>query len=238
MARHGNQDSAQTRSQILQAALHCFARNGYQGASIQEIVTAARVTKPALYYYYPSKAALYRALTDQAYDERDRMIAGALEGARTVVEKLRRVAGVVFQFSQDTRDLTRLCFSMAFAAEGEIPEGVGNIERGKQFFDSIAALVAEGQDNGELSREFPCEELAFNIYGTMITQVMVNALMPAYTLDDQKAGAAVDIFIKGAGARKAGRCSPRKTEHAPHIQRRPQKRHSTGTFSSPNHPSS
>ena len=222
MARHVRQDSAETRRHILQAALHCFAHNGYRGASIQEIVDAARVTKPALYYYFPSKAALYRALVDQAHDERDRMTIEAAGQGRTVVEKLRRVATVVFKFSQETRDLTRLCFSMAFAAAGEIPEGMRNIERGKRFFDLLAGLVAEGQQSGELSRNFRCEDLAFNIHGALTTQVMVNALMPAYVLDDQKARAVVDIFINGAGTRKSwGRSADRPKPASRVVRHRP-----------------
>ena len=49
-----------TRRQVLQAALKRFAECGYEGTSVQEIVEAANVTKPTLYYYcllYTSDAA-------------------------------------------------------------------------------------------------------------------------------------------------------------------------------------
>src|SRR5215471_6978331 len=55
-----------TRKHILNAALKRFARCGYAAASVQQIVTDAGVSKPALYYYFPDKAALFQALVDQA----------------------------------------------------------------------------------------------------------------------------------------------------------------------------
>ena len=39
-----------TRRQVLQAALKRLAECGYEGTSVQEIVEAANVTKPTLYY--------------------------------------------------------------------------------------------------------------------------------------------------------------------------------------------
>ena len=58
-----------TRQHILRAALKHFANSGYAAASVQEIVDDARVSKPALYYYFQDKAGLFQALVDEAHDE-------------------------------------------------------------------------------------------------------------------------------------------------------------------------
>ena len=65
-----NQSDSATRQQLLHAALKSFAERGYAATSVQEIVDAARVSKPALYYYFTDKADLFQALVDQAHDER------------------------------------------------------------------------------------------------------------------------------------------------------------------------
>jgi len=49
------------RRRILDVALKIFAHNGYAGASIQEIVDRAGVTKPTLYYHFKSKEGLFHA---------------------------------------------------------------------------------------------------------------------------------------------------------------------------------
>ena len=48
MARPATKSNPGTRQQILQAALRRFAHSGYAGASVQQIVDAAQVTKPVL----------------------------------------------------------------------------------------------------------------------------------------------------------------------------------------------
>ena len=44
-------DIAGTRQLILRAALQRFADAGYAATSVQQIVDAAKVSKPALYYH-------------------------------------------------------------------------------------------------------------------------------------------------------------------------------------------
>lgn len=51
--------SLQRRDDILDAALSVFATRGYQSGSLDEIATRVGITKPALRYYYSSKAALF-----------------------------------------------------------------------------------------------------------------------------------------------------------------------------------
>ncbi len=51
-----------SREAILNAALELFAARGFHGATIQEIATAAEVSKGLIYNYFPSKKALLHEL--------------------------------------------------------------------------------------------------------------------------------------------------------------------------------
>jgi AcrR family transcriptional regulator len=53
------------REQILDVAIEVFGRNGYYGASMNDIADAAGVTKPVLYQHFDSKSDLYGALLDE-----------------------------------------------------------------------------------------------------------------------------------------------------------------------------
>lgn len=68
-----------TRDKILEVAETRFAREGFAGAHLQAIAAEVGVQKTALYYYYPSKAALYGAVLERMLESFDRTIAGALE---------------------------------------------------------------------------------------------------------------------------------------------------------------
>ena len=75
---------SQTRQQILRAALRRFAHCGYAATSVMQIVNDAKVSKPALYYYFPDKAGLFQALVHEAHDERYRLLREAAARGRDI----------------------------------------------------------------------------------------------------------------------------------------------------------
>src|SRR5262245_65568445 len=85
-----------TSQRILSAALKRFAHCGYVGASVQQIVDDAHVTKPSLYYYFRSKAGLYRSLLDWAHDERYRLMQEAASRYETLPEQLVEIFAALF----------------------------------------------------------------------------------------------------------------------------------------------
>ena len=55
----------ENRKIILNAALEVFAREGFRGATVDEIASAAGMSKPNLLYYFPKKDDIYRSLLEQ-----------------------------------------------------------------------------------------------------------------------------------------------------------------------------
>src|SRR5689334_17333989 len=55
----------EVRSRILSAAEHVFAQRGYAGATTREIAERAGIGKRMLFYYFPSKEAVYRAVLER-----------------------------------------------------------------------------------------------------------------------------------------------------------------------------
>jgi AcrR family transcriptional regulator len=54
----------QKRGEILGAALRCFSRDGFRGASTTDICTEAGISPGHLYHYFPSKVAIIETLID------------------------------------------------------------------------------------------------------------------------------------------------------------------------------
>jgi AcrR family transcriptional regulator len=191
-----------TRQHILQAALKSFARCGYAATSVQHIVDAAGVSKPALYYYFADKAQLFQALVDQAHDERYRLMQTAAESGRTVAAKLEQIVAAVFEFSLRNRELMRLAFATAFAASGEAPGRGRCTQKGRRNYNFIRSLIEQGQVSGELDGRFGVDDLAMGIYGQLNSYVMVRLLVPDCPLDRRTAREIVRLFLQGAAHRQ------------------------------------
>jgi AcrR family transcriptional regulator len=190
-------NSAKVREQILRAGLKAFAERGYSGASVQDIIDATKVTKPVLYYYFESKAGLYKALLDGAMDEGYRQIQEAAARATGLEAQLVEIFTAQFEFLRKQRDLVRLAFGAAFAAPGELPRGATSMEKGQRNFDFVHALIVQAQASGGLSTDFRSLELAHGIYGALCFHLMAGAVRPEIELNRAVAVRIVSLFLQG-----------------------------------------
>ena len=196
---------ADPRRRLLDAGLKLFANRGYAGTSVQDIITEAGVTKPVLYYYFESKGGLFQALVDQAMDERLRLMQEAATPGKPTVEQLTDIIVALTNFAQREPDLLRLCFAIAFAAPGEMPEGFKRPGKMGESYFFVHGLIAAGRTAGVLDPAFTVDELAQTYFQLVQHAVVLTLLGQA-----RKAGPrlhvptpitpqrAVEIFLKGA----------------------------------------
>ncbi len=59
----------QRRHFVLETALTLFARYGYRKTSMDDVATAAKISRQGLYFYFPNKEELFRAAVIHALDE-------------------------------------------------------------------------------------------------------------------------------------------------------------------------
>jgi len=81
-----------TRERLLDVAEKEFARYGYAGAHLQSIGEQVGVQKTALYYYFPSKSALYTAVIQSMLEAFEQVLSPALERPGTHRERLQDAA--------------------------------------------------------------------------------------------------------------------------------------------------
>lgn len=76
---NAERSSIDTRQKILENAEWEFARRGCAGAHLQRIASQVGVQKTALYYYFPSKAALFESVLAGMMEVLDERIAEVLD---------------------------------------------------------------------------------------------------------------------------------------------------------------
>jgi AcrR family transcriptional regulator len=92
------------KERLLHVATRLFARHGFEGTSVQDIVDAAGVTKGAMYHYYGSKDDLLYEVYHQLLSMQTSHLEAIAAGPGTPEERLRAAAGDVVITSLENLD--------------------------------------------------------------------------------------------------------------------------------------
>ncbi len=150
------------RAAILDAALEVFSLHGFRGATLDQIASAAGLSKPNLLYYFPSKEAVHSALLSQLMDS----WLEPLEALDADGEPVEELVAYVLRKLDMARDLPRE--SRLFA--NEIVQGAPRIIdqiRGplRALVNEKAAVIARWSEQGRLAKLDP-HHLIFSIWAT------------------------------------------------------------------------
>ena len=144
-------DSSNTaRRKILEAALDAFSRKGYEAVGVQELVEAAGVSKPTLYYYFSSKLGLLEMLLEEGGAELEANFEEHCRYDHDLTGNLMALAGAFFSSSRDNAAFTRLVLALSWLPlESETFEVVRAFQ--KRFFHSLESLfLAAEEDHGNM----------------------------------------------------------------------------------------
>ncbi len=89
------------RHALIEEAIRAFGREGYSGASLDQIATAVGIRKQTLLYYFPTKDALLEACLQAAGQRVAQEIADALEGKTTYWDRAEAVIHAVFGLAEE-----------------------------------------------------------------------------------------------------------------------------------------
>lgn len=98
---------ARNKAQILKAAIRIFSRKGFDGTRIAEIAEIAGLPKANVYYYFPTKEAIYKAVIDSLLEDWNR----AFDHIAAERDPAEAIAGYV---------RAKLAFSRSHAAESKM----------------------------------------------------------------------------------------------------------------------
>ncbi len=138
------------RAQIIQAAMACFARQGYHSTTMDDIARESGLSKGALYWYFPSKADLFLTILDVWMDEQDRVLKTQAGEDASVAERLAQWIAAFTRFVQE--EPARVQLIKEFWAEVPRSEEL-NQRLGRRYLERIHRLeeiIQRGIERGEL----------------------------------------------------------------------------------------
>jgi AcrR family transcriptional regulator len=181
----------QRRSQILDAAMACFARQGYHATSMDDVVRESGLSVGAIYTYFASKEDLFLALSDARAEQTLAYLNELFRRPGPINDKCREAVDYFFgNLAEELVPLARV--SVEFLSEAAKSERIK--ERQDRRFGSIRQffqwLLCDARDRGAVRSDVDINAAAelmmalnegivlLSVAG--LRRVPLEALKPAY----------------------------------------------------------
>ena len=151
------------RGRLMTAAIALFARKGYAATTVREIVTAAGVTKPVLYYHFGNKEGIFLAMMREAVAEFEATAAAAVDEPGTSRARIAGFLDRMFDLVLQHLDVMRVIDAIYYGP----PQGAPFFDFEtihQRFIETLTGLVREGMAAGELRPGDP-EDVAWVLVG-------------------------------------------------------------------------
>jgi len=105
---HARKKAPPVRAQLLHAATRLFARAGFAGTTVDEIVAAAKVNKRMVYHYFGDKRGLYHAVLSEAYRSLETVEVSTLAHSQDIDALTAEIVRAYFDFLAKHPEFVRL----------------------------------------------------------------------------------------------------------------------------------
>ena len=191
--------TAETRAHLFDCALTLFSKRGYAATSIRDIIQAAGVTQPTLYYHFEDKVDLFRKLVEHYYGENLQQLKTAIEQLPDCKSRLLAMVQSSFEFCITDPRVPCLLFQTYYGPPVEEIKGILDKLTTKRF-RLVTETIQGGIEAGELAAADP-EFLALSFCCLMDQPINIfsRKKRPGQYLTRDLAMALVGIFLRGGG---------------------------------------
>lgn len=192
-------DSA-VRQRLLQAAIDLFAQKGYAATTVREVVAAAGVTKPVLYYYFGSKEGLYLELMQSTAQSFLKILEEPPPAGATARQKIVRLGELAFQVFCEHLQIMKVMHAIYYGP----PQGAPFVDFDalhQQFDDEVLRLVREGMASGEF-RQGDAQAMAWALLGAEHLAMQYELCLPEQRLGLEGLRRATDLLLDCIAAAK------------------------------------
>jgi TetR/AcrR family transcriptional regulator len=163
--KNGNEQEAAVRGRLLGAALELFTSRGYAATTVREIVAAAGVTKPVLYYYFGSKEGIYLELMRTAFAQFEPILDDCRHRQGSVTARLRELCDRIYLLFVEELNVARLMYAIYYGPAQGAPFFDFEAYHLK-LHDLLKDTVTDGIRTGELA-ERNATDMGWVLLGTL-----------------------------------------------------------------------
>ena len=171
------------RSAILESAEHLFALYGFNATRLEDVAEDAGLTRPALFYHFSDKQALYHATLANAFGSLASQLEQALMSGGSVVERFEKATEVLIEEVTRRPSLGRLVLRYVTDIGEQQEQSI--YPESNQLIETAWALFNQGCESGELRplHENPFHAASVVIGSTVFYVSAITKLIPSGDFD-------------------------------------------------------
>lgn len=195
-----SEDSVKKR--LLHAAISLFTSKGYASTSVREIVEAAGVTKPVLYYYFKNKEDLYLEILQKSMTEIGKLMlySESLQGDYS--SRIKELANHTFSLFLEHLDVIRMIHSIFYGP----PQGAPYVDLSefpRKFPQIINNLVKDGVACSEFKAVNPMD-VSLLIFAVITLTTDAELSCEELRIGRDHMNRLIDLIINGITVSKLG----------------------------------
>jgi TetR/AcrR family transcriptional regulator, repressor for uid operon len=141
------------RTEILDVAGRCFARQGFHRTTMEDIIRALKSSPGAVYCYFRGKSEIVAAIAEQRH-KRESALLDELLLSGNVAEGFERLGRAFFRMLEDPEEKERRKVTIQIWAESLRDKRIRKIvERGIAQRDLLTAALRNAQQAGQLPED-------------------------------------------------------------------------------------
>lgn len=203
-------DPVRTKAKLLAAGVKLFARRGFHGVSVDEIVAAAACNTRMLYHYFGDKESLYVAVLHAVYQRLEQVEMKPLPEDATTADKIRAMMGRYFDFLADNPDFVNLLL-WENLNEGRLLRKHPQILSKAPVIEWLREILEEAKRHGEIETVADVRHLLIQMIGlcliyfsnrhTLKQGIGLDIMQPSVRRDGLRI--AQEMYLGGLGIRPA-----------------------------------
>ncbi len=196
-------EDGSVRQRLLAAATDLFTQRGYAASTVREIVGAAGVTKPVLYYYFRNKEGIYLELMRGAFARLDELITDSVGDGGSATQKLLRLCDRTYTLFMENVKVARVMYSIYYGPHQGAPFFDFDAYHLK-FQEAVRGLIQEGIRKGEFRKGNP-EDMTWAILGAINVAMEVHLGHVELELGREGLARVLNLIFQGISAEKGRR---------------------------------
>jgi len=169
------------RHALIDEAIRAFGREGYNGASLDQIASACGIRKQTLLYYFPTKDALLEACLRAAGERVTKEISVGLEGKQTHWDRAEAVIHSVFRLAEEWPEFPMFIREASRLGAHAFDQLTGDLE---ELQHRAVRFLQDGMNAGEIRKQDPTF-LLFQLYTAVVGSLTEASVLRAMLGEDK-----------------------------------------------------